>query len=202
MFTDQQVAAYHEATLPQIDELKSFIETPFFDGTKSLLDVGCGDGKLAAHLAKRFPSITVIACDVSASMIAFASKRFPPQHYPNLHFIQKDACHLDFQEKFDRVISFNCLHWIKKQKNALRQIHASLKPGGKAFLVVAQKSSEDDLQKVCRNLILSSKWIFSFITFRHTHSFHTKKEYTQILQKEHFIVDQIQEKKRFFFLKR
>lgn len=192
-FNDEQVLAYHQSTTDQLEDLNPLLESHFFQGAQSLLDIGCGDGKDAAFLAKQFPQMAVVGCDISANMIAFATKTFPPQEYPNLTFLQKNACDIGFMEKFDRVISFNSLHWIKKQSEVFREIYSCLKPEGKAYLVVALKSPKDDLQKICRKLILSWKWIFSFWNFRPVHSFHTPKQYEQMLPFHGFRIENIEQ---------
>jgi ubiquinone/menaquinone biosynthesis C-methylase UbiE len=192
-FNDEQVLAYHQSTTDQLEDLNPLLESHFFQGAQSLLDIGCGDGKDAAFLARQFPNMTIVGCDISANMIAFASKTFPPKEYPNLTFLQKNACDIGFIDQFDRVISFNSLHWVKKQSEVFREIYSCLKPAGKAYLVVAHKSAEDDLQTICRKIILSWKWIFSFWNFRPVHSFHTQKEYEQIISHQGFRIENIQQ---------
>lgn len=191
-FNENQVAAYHHSTLDQlVDTLHPLLQNHFFDDAQSILDVGCGEGKITASIFHHFPDSKVTGCDVSEAMIAFANKK-----YPHLSFLQKDACSLGFHQEFDRVISINCLHWIKDQKKALKEIFASLKENGKAFLVVSPKSSQDDLQKLCKKLVLSWKWIFSFLNFRPVHSFHTQSEYIQILQDLGFSSDHFNHRKK------
>ncbi len=91
-FTDQQVSNYHKSTFGLLDYLQEVLGNKFFAGAQSILDVGCGDGKIAAFIAKSSPSSTVIGCDVSQAMINFASKQYPSNEYPNLQFLEQDAC--------------------------------------------------------------------------------------------------------------
>src|SRR5574342_676587 len=127
-FTEQQVLDYHIGTRDRLEDLDSLEEEGFFKEGTSLLDVGCGDGQVTARIAKRYPWIKVVGCDISKAMLAFASKTYPPSEYPNLSFVEKDACDLGYSEEFDRVISFGCLHCIKDQKLALKSIYHALKP--------------------------------------------------------------------------
>ena len=45
-------------------------------GDEHILDVGCGDGKVTAELARAVPRGSVTGTDASAEMIAFAKKLF------------------------------------------------------------------------------------------------------------------------------
>ena len=60
-------------------------------GDEHILDVGCGDGKVTAEIARAVPHGAVTGLDVSAEMIQFAKKTFPPAKIPNLTFQICDA---------------------------------------------------------------------------------------------------------------
>lgn len=85
-FTEDRVEKYHTGTLDVLNSFQTYIESGFFDDAQTILDVGCGDGKITAHLAKCYPDAQIIGCDVSDKMIEFASKKYPSGEYPNLHF--------------------------------------------------------------------------------------------------------------------
>jgi trans-aconitate 2-methyltransferase len=81
-------------------------------GSEALLDIGCGDGKITAVLAKSLPHGCIVGIDSSENMVTLAQHTFPPDAYPNLSFQRMDARALTFQEKFDHVFSNAALHWI------------------------------------------------------------------------------------------
>jgi len=60
-------------------------------GDERVLDVGCGDGKVSAEIARAVPNGLVVGVDASAEMIAFARKQFPAKRNPNLTFRVCDA---------------------------------------------------------------------------------------------------------------
>src|SRR5215468_99542 len=104
------------------------------EGAERVLDVGCGDGKITAEIAARVPRGSVLGVDPSQNMIAFATRHFGPPTRPNLRFEVADVRRLPYQEEFDRVISFNALHWVPEQEAALRSIRTALVPAGRALL--------------------------------------------------------------------
>ena len=60
-------------------------------GDEHILDVGCGDGKVTAEIARDVPRGSVIGIDASPQMIAFARKTCPPGKIPHLEFHVMDA---------------------------------------------------------------------------------------------------------------
>jgi trans-aconitate methyltransferase len=60
-------------------------------GDEHILDVGCGDGKVTAELARAVPKGSATGIDASPEMIRFAQKTFPSGKHPNLEFQVMDA---------------------------------------------------------------------------------------------------------------
>jgi trans-aconitate methyltransferase len=60
-------------------------------GDEHILDVGCGDGKVTAEIARAVPRGAVLGVDASPEMIEFARKTFPPSKISNLKFQICDA---------------------------------------------------------------------------------------------------------------
>ncbi len=51
-------------------------------GNESVLDLGCGDGKITAKIANLVPEGWVIEIDSSPEMIKFAQEHYPAKEYP------------------------------------------------------------------------------------------------------------------------
>ncbi len=60
-------------------------------GGEHVLDVGCGDGKVSAEIARAVPRGFVAGIDASPQMIKFARVAFPSGKVPNLVFRVMDA---------------------------------------------------------------------------------------------------------------
>ena len=146
-------------------------------GTERVLDIGCGNGKTSSEIAARVPQGAVVGVDASASMIAFAAEHFDRVLHPNLQFAVADARHLQYAHEFDRVVSFNALHWIQEQDQALQSIHSSLKQDGLAQLRLVPKGERKSLEDVIEETRLSSRWIGYFNTFRDPYLHLTPEEY-------------------------
>lgn len=100
-------------------------------GNEAVLDIGCGDGKITAEIAKRVPHGRVLGIDRSEEMIALANRLV---QLPHVSFRVLDAQALDFDNEFDAVFSNSALHWMPDQAAVVRGIARALKPGGRVFL--------------------------------------------------------------------
>ena len=127
-------------------------------GSERVLDVGCGNGKVTAEIASRVPDGTVLGVDSSADMIASARHQFGPEVRPNLRFEVADARQLPFRHEFDLVVSFNALHWVPEQEQALRSIHSALRSHGRAQLRLVPAGQRKSLENVIEETRLSSPW--------------------------------------------
>jgi len=103
------------------------------------LDVGCGDGRITAELAKLVPQGSVLGIDAAPGMIEFASRNFASS---NLQFLHSTAEEAQLPEqKYDAVVSFSCFHWLKDPASAIRRLSSSLKPGGSFLVLTYPKES-------------------------------------------------------------
>jgi len=97
----------------------------------SALDVGCGDGFLAARLARRIPS--VVAIDVDAAVLKRARTRFPDA---NVAWRRADVLTHPFPPaSFDAVVSNATLHHFPDCKAALHRLSELVRPGGTLAIV-------------------------------------------------------------------
>jgi len=147
------------------------------EGSERVLDVGCGDGKITAHIAGRVPRGLVVGVDASQEMIAFASSHFGPAGRPNLRFEVADARLLPFQNEFDLVVSFNALHWIPEQDTALRSIRSAMKPEGRALLRLVPQGERKSLENVVEDTRRSSRWDVYFRDFHDPYLHLTPEQY-------------------------
>jgi trans-aconitate 2-methyltransferase len=160
-------------------------------GTERVLDLGCGNGKVTAEIAARVPEGTVVGVDSSANMIAYASDHFGRAVRSNLRFETEDIRNLGFREEFDVVVSFNALHWIPEQDQALRSIHAALKPNGVAQLRLVPSGKRKSIENVIEETRLSPKWAGYFREFHDPYLHLTPEQYGALAVRNHLDVQHI-----------
>jgi trans-aconitate methyltransferase len=158
------------------------------NGSESVLDIGCGDGRTTAELAARLSHGTITGLDSSCNMIELASSRFGPAVHPNLHFLAADARRLPLKPAFDLVISFNALHWIPEQNEALRSIRSVLKSDGKAQIRLVPDGRRKSLETVIEETRRSSAWADYFRNSRDPYLHLTPEQYAALAEQNGFRV--------------
>lgn len=153
------------------------IEKLALQGHESLLDIGCGDGKITAHLARILETGRVVGLDASPSMIRLASESFPPQRHPNLSFVQMDATDIRILEKFDIAFSNAALHWVGDHPAVLRGVRGCLKPGGRLLFQMGGRGNVAGLFRVVGKIIESSSWRRHFEDFIPPYYMYGPEEY-------------------------
>jgi trans-aconitate 2-methyltransferase len=132
---------YAKHSSPQYQWAKELIPKLKLSGNERLLDIGCGDGKITAVLAKSLPQGRIIGVDNSEDMINLARANFPSSTYPNLSFQVMDARVLSFECYFDRVFSNAALHWVIDHRPILRGVQRSLRNGGRLLFQMGGKAT-------------------------------------------------------------
>ena len=160
-------------------------------GFERVLDVGCGDGKITAEIAARVPNGEVVGVDPSVKMIRYAQSKWASNDVPNLRFEVADARRLPFHEEFDQVVSFNALHWVMAQEEALRSIRAALKPGGRAQLRLVPHGERKSLEHVIRETRQSPRWAPHFVGFHRPYLHLTPEEYGKLAEKAGLKVESV-----------
>ena len=105
---------------------------PFLDfvGTadgESVLDVGCGTGRLAFALTQRCQVKQLHGIDFAPAYIEHATRL---NHHPRVAFQVGDACAMDFPDhSFDRGLSQLVLHFVPRADRAIAEMRRVARPG-------------------------------------------------------------------------
>ncbi|GAB6906308.1 Methyltransferase type 11 [Desulfosarcina cetonica] len=158
------------------------------NGDETVLDIGCGDGKVTAEIAACLPKGSVTGIDSSAEMIALAGKTFPPACRPNLSFRVVDACRLPFQAQFDLVFSNAALHWIRDHQPVLEGIHRALKPSGRAVAQMGGRGNASQVIAAVETIMAQNEWQCCFDDFAFPYGFYAPEEYEPWLVAMGFVV--------------
>ena len=115
----------------------------------SVLEVGCGDGFLAARLSRRVPR--VVAVDVDEPVLQRAKQRFPAAPVAWRH---GDILAMEGMGTFDAVVSNATLHHLPDTRGALACLRGLLMPGGTLALVTFARPGWRHLPWALTTLVL------------------------------------------------
>jgi trans-aconitate 2-methyltransferase len=116
-------------------------------GDETVLDAGCGSGRVTALLADRLPEGRVIAIDGSASMVAKARETLGDR----AEVRDGDLARLGIHEEVDLVYSNAVFHWITDHENLFARLYAALRPGGR---LVAQCGGAGNVAALAEALVV------------------------------------------------
>ncbi len=123
-------AAYHRLSEPQFQWGLQILSRLRLRGDETVMDAGCGTGRLTAELMKRLPEGRVIAVDVSENMLVAAGEFLRPLAGERLRLLQADLARLELDEKVDGVFSTATFHWIPDHDQLFSRLFQVLRPGG------------------------------------------------------------------------
>ncbi len=92
----------------------------------TLLDVGCGTGRVTERLLELVPRGRVLAIDASPEMVELARERLGDR----AEVWCESALELELDEQLDAVFSTATLHWVPEHDRMWRVLAAALRPGG------------------------------------------------------------------------
>lgn len=135
---------YDRIGTPQAAWGRAVLERLELAGDETVLDAGCGSGRVTEMLLERLPRGRVLAVDGSASMLEAARERLAGDD--RVEFVQADLLELDLGGRaVDAVLSTATFHWIKDHARLFARLHAALRPGGQ---LVAQCGGKGNLARV------------------------------------------------------
>ncbi len=124
---DWDATTYDRVSSPQLDWGLEVLERLELRGDETVLDAGCGTGRVTIRLLDRLPRGRVIAGDGSPAMAAKASEALGPR----AQVIVSDLLELELDEQVDLVFSTATFHWIHDHRRLFDRLGALLRPGGR-----------------------------------------------------------------------
>ena len=139
---DWDAPAYERMSSPQEAMGREVLERLELRGDETVLDAGCGTGRVTALLLERLPHGRVIAVDGAPSMIEQARRRLPEDR---VSFQVADLVELELDEPVDAILSTATFHWIKDHDALFERMFSLLEPGGQ---LVSQSGGKGNIASV------------------------------------------------------
>lgn len=106
-----------------------------------VLEVGCGPGFYSCTFAEQYPQIKMTGIDLSESLLRRARGRAQARRLRNCNFVRGNALDLARMiDPVDAVIVSRLFLIMSDRREAMQQIFAVLRPGGRCF--IAEPTSE------------------------------------------------------------
>jgi len=123
-------ALYHQISAPQVSWGKKVLARISLRGDETVLDAGCGTGRLTRDLLEALPRGQVVGLDLSQNMLDAARAYLQPDFGSRVEFACCDLSDLPFEQRFDGIFSTASFHWVLDHDRLFRSLHRALRPGG------------------------------------------------------------------------
>jgi trans-aconitate 2-methyltransferase len=124
---DWDAATYDRVSTPQLEWAGPVIERLELQGDETVLDAGCGSGRVTELLIERVPRGKVIAVDSAPAMVAKAREKIGAR----AEVLLQDLTEVHLDEQVDAVFSNAVFHWVLDHDRLFTRLFETLKPGGR-----------------------------------------------------------------------
>lgn len=147
--TDWDAAAYDRLADPQDRWGRAVLSRLELQGSETVLDAGCGSGRVTEALLDRLPRGRVVAVDASSSMLSEARSRLS-ERLGQVRFVQTDLLDLEpatvgDDMPVDAVLSTATFHWITDHERLFFKLSSVMRPGAQ---LVAQCGAEGNIKRL------------------------------------------------------
>jgi len=143
---------YHRVSGPQQTMAREVLDRLELRGDETVLDAGCGSGRVTRLLLDRLPHGRVIAVDASPEMLARA--RVELAGLP-AHVRASDLAELRLApgEQVDAVFSNAVIHWVGDHDALFIALATALRPGGRLSAQCGGEGNVRELQELAEATI-------------------------------------------------
>jgi len=130
MTAEWNATAYDRVADPQARWGAEVLARLSLAGDETVLDAGCGTGRVTEQLLARLPEGHVVALDQSAPMLAEARTRLA-SYGEQVAYVQADLGQpLPLAEPVDAILSTATFHWVPDHDVLFANLAAVVRPGG------------------------------------------------------------------------
>jgi trans-aconitate 2-methyltransferase len=126
---DWDAATYDRVADPQEEWGREVLSRFALNGDETVLDAGCGSGRVTKLIFDLIPEGRVIGVDGSPSMVELAREQLAP-FGDRAELFVSDLLDLDLEEAADALFSNATFHWILDHDRLFARLFAALRPGG------------------------------------------------------------------------
>ena len=143
MSRDWDAATYDRVSEPQVEWAAEVLGRLPLRGDETVLDAGCGSGRVTRLLLERLPAGHVIAVDSAPSMVEHARATLGDR----ATVFRANLTELELEQPVDAVFSNAVFHWIAEHQRLFERLFAALRPGGR---LVAQCGGAGNVERFHR----------------------------------------------------
>ena len=150
--------SYDRVGSPMTAMAAAVLDRMDLDGDESVLDAGCGTGRVSELLVERLPAGRVVALDADPDMVAAAranlGERAEVHHGDLLDLADLVAGH----GPFDAVLSTATFHWVLDHDALFASLLPALRPGGRLVAQCGGRGNIAGLRGAAADVAAEAAW--------------------------------------------
>lgn len=158
---DWDAGSYHRVSVPHEEWARSVLDRLPLQGEETVLDAGCGSGRVTRLLIERLPRGRVVAVDGSTSMVEKVRETLRPGD----EALVSNLTELALDEPVDAVFSSAVFHWVLDHDSLFRRLVTVLRPGGAIAAQCGGAGNIDRLRKISDEVAASEPFAPCFEGF-------------------------------------
>ncbi len=149
---DWDAATYDRIADPMTRWGAAVLDRLPLEGDETVLDAGCGSGRVTEQLAVRLPRGRVVALDASARMLDEARDRLA-RFRDRVTYVLADLVQpLPIERPVDAVFSTATFHWVPDHDALFRNLAAVMRPGARLVAQCGGAGNVALMQSVLREI--------------------------------------------------
>jgi trans-aconitate 2-methyltransferase len=141
-------ANYQRVSVPHEEWAEAVLDRLPLQGGETVLDAGCGTGRVTRMLIERLPEGRVIGVDGSEAMVEKVREILRPQD----DAVTADLTTLELADPVDAIVSSAVFHWIHDHELLFARMRACLGQGGRLVAQCGGAGNIDELRETTRRI--------------------------------------------------
>lgn len=146
--------SYDRVGAPMTAMAAAVLDRLHLSGSETVLDAGCGTGRVSELLLARLPRGRVIAVDADPDMVAIAAANLGSR----ADVRRADLLDLALDEPVDAILSTATFHWIPDHERLFGRLAAALRPGGQLVAQCGGRGNITSLRRAAEEVMAENEF--------------------------------------------
>ena len=171
---DWDATTYDRISAPQQTWAAEQLDRLELAGDETVLDAGCGSGKITLELIARLPRGTVYAVDAAPSMVAYTQQAVGDRATASC----QDLAELVLPQAVDVIFSNATFHWVPDHDALFAALHRNLKARGRLVAQCGGRGNIESVRVAAEAVMATEPFAAHFAGWRRPWTYATPEETT------------------------
>lgn len=175
---DWDATTYDRVSEPQLAWAREQLGRLELVGDETVLDAGCGSGRVTVELAQRVPRGHVYAVDAAPSMVQHARQALGER----ATVLCQDLVELELPEPVDAIFSNATFHWVHDHDALFAALARNTKPGARLVAQCGGRGNIDDFRAAADSVAGEEPFDHYFVGWQRPWNYASAEETTRRLE--------------------